>query len=154
MTKQLKSDLKVEITRETDSMLSNQLSDFRRTIKASVNSKPIVTAGIPAGEIDKSIGIKLEQLEEELQDAKKKLEKVSELSQSLEKEAYDTQTETAEKFRAILETLEDYKAFNNKNIENFKIDFFKLKNSRTAMEGVKMDKIDEIFKDNIKTTLD
>jgi|JI9StandDraft_2_1071091.scaffolds.fasta_scaffold1012956_2 hypothetical protein len=54
----------------------------------------------------------------------------------------------------VMDTLEDYKASNNKNIENFKVDFFKLKNTRMAMDGAKMDKLDEVFKNNMTSSLD
>ena len=54
----------------------------------------------------------------------------------------------------VIDIIEDYKASNNKNIENFKIDFFKVKNTRIAIEGAKMDKLDEVFKNNMTTTLD
>lgn len=54
----------------------------------------------------------------------------------------------------VMDVIEDYKSCNNKNIENFKVDFFKLKNSRMALEGAKMDKLDEVFKNNMTATLD
>lgn len=53
-----------------------------------------------------------------------------------------------------MDMLEDYKACNNKNIENFKIEFFRLKNNKVVMEDAKLSTVDDIFKSNLLTSLD
>jgi hypothetical protein len=93
---QLKADLKVEMTRDTESILANQLTDFRRQINQKMSmmgSGGGSSAPSLASEKSREITIRLEEHADSISDIEKKLQKVSDLSMSLERELYDNQAD-------------------------------------------------------------